>query len=424
MNLSDSEIVRSILLSNGMTNVLSLDKADVILLNTCSIRDNAEDRIFKRIDFIHHFLKKNKKKAIIGILGCMSERLKDKLFAFSNAVSLVVGPDEYRKMPEIIKTAMEGGNEIAVDLSLVETYGDIIPSRDSNLLAWVSIMRGCNNFCSYCVVPYTRGRERSRSYISILEEINRLKIKNYKEVTLLGQNVNSYNDAGKRFPELLSDIASIAPDMRIRFVTSHPRDMSDDLIEVIAKYDNICKYIHLPIQSGSNRILKDMNRHYTVEHFMNLIDKIRSAIPNCAISTDVIAGYPIETLEDHKCTLSIMKEVRFDSAYMFKYSSREGTKSAKMYDEVSEEEKIRRLNEIIEQQNKISREKNNEDIGKEFEILVETPSKKNKLEWTGRTDTNKVVIFDNKILKHKAGDIIKLKINRATSATLFGSIIN
>lgn len=423
MNVSDSEIVKSILLSDGIT-AASLDDANIILLNTCSVRDNAEERVLNRIDTLHHILRKRKQNAVIGVIGCMAERLKDKLFDSLNAVSIVVGPDEYKKLPELARNALEGHNGLAIELSMEETYSDIIPARNSDIFAWVSIMRGCNNFCSYCVVPYTRGRERSRTVESILKEINLLKEENFKEVTLLGQNVNSYNDNGVRFPDLLRKIAEIIPEMRIRFVTSHPRDMSDALIETIAQYDNICNYIHLPLQSGSNRILKDMNRRYTVEHFFELIDKIRRLIPHCALSTDVIAGYPIETLEDHQATLDAMKQVRFDSAFMFKYSPREGTRAAKMNDEVPEEEKIRRLNEIIEQQNQISREKNEEEIGRIFEILVEAPSKKNILEWAGRTDTNKLVIFNNKEKKYKQGDLIKIKVIRSTGATLFGEVIN
>lgn len=423
MNLNDTEIVKSIMTASGASVASELAMANVILLNTCSVRDNAEERILNRIDFLHHFLKKQKRNAVIGVIGCMAERLKGKLFELSDFVSIVVGPDEYRKLPEIASNALKGSKDIAVELSKTETYSDILPLRKSGFSAWLSIMRGCNNFCSYCIVPYTRGRERSRDTVSILNEIDNLITNNFKEVTLLGQNVNSYNFNDTTFPKLLETIAIRAPKMRIRFITSHPRDMSDELIETIAKYDNICNYVHLALQSGSDRILKEMNRRYTVEHFLDLVTKLREAIPNCAISTDVIAGYPTETEEDHKDTLNLMQKIRFDSAFMFKYSPREGTKAANIIDNVPEEEKVRRLNEIINLQNNISREKNALEVGKIVEILVENPSRKNTDDWVGRTDTNKVVIFNNKNKKYQEGDFLNLKINKTTSATLFGETI-
>jgi tRNA-2-methylthio-N6-dimethylallyladenosine synthase len=442
MNLNDTQIVQSLMIESGYTIANSIDTADIVLLNTCSVRDNAEEKIRNRIETLYHIFKKRKTKTILGVIGCMAERLQEKLFASNQVVSLVVGPDEYRKLPELARLAFEGENGIAVDLSKIETYNDVIPLRIDGLTAWVSIMRGCNNFCSYCVVPYTRGRERSRPFESIVEEVKRLNNQGFKEVTLLGQNVNSYsksatilNDATQEeitnnsnklksdFPELLETIAKAVPEMRIRFLTSHPKDFSFELIQTIAKYNNICNYIHLPIQSGSNRILDLMNRRYTVEKYLNLIEQIKQAIPDCVISTDVIAGFPSETIEEHNATLAVMRKIRYGSAFMFKYSPREGTKSFEIENDVSDEEKIKRLNEIIDLQNKISFEENQKEIGKSFEILVENPSKKNKSEWFGRTKSAKLVVFDNSENKYKIGDLLNVKINKATSATLLGNII-
>ena len=355
-------------------------------------------------------------------MGCMAERLHEELIKYNNIVSIVVGPDEYRKMPELMEQALSGTKAVAVELSKVETYDDIIPLRTEGVNAWLSIMRGCNNFCTYCVVPYTRGRERSRPYTSILGEVLRLAKQGFKEITLLGQNVNSYNDEsmGKHFPELLEDCAKAAPEVRFRYMTSHPRDMSDDLIRVMAENDNVCKFIHLPIQSGSDRILDMMNRRYTTEHYLAKIDKIKAAMPGIALSTDIIAGFPGETEEDHQMTMELMRKVGYSGAFMFKYSPRENTKAWDMPDNVPEDVKLRRLAEIIEQQGAISKELNKAEKGKIHVVLAERISKRNPKEWVGRTDTNKLVIFDNSAAKYKAGDYVTVKITRTGSATLFG----
>lgn len=423
MNLSDTEIVSRIVTNAGYELVNSPKKANVILLNTCSVRENAERKIKERLFTLKKF-KLNEYPVVIGILGCMAERLRTKLVENSSVVDLVVGPDEYRKVPDLIQKAITGEKGIAVKLSRVETYDDIEPLRKEGISAWLSIMRGCDKFCSFCVVPYTRGRERSRKLQSIIDEVKKLWDEGFKEVTLLGQNVNSYKcpETNSDFADLLRQCAINVPQMRIRFITSHPQDMSDKLIETIAEYENICKYIHLPIQSGSNRILELMNRNYTYEHYLNRIRKIRETMPQCALSTDIIAGFPTETIEDHEATLRALEEIRFDGAYMFRYSPREHTKAYKMVDDVPEKEKIRRLNEIIDLQNRISREINLTEHGKIHLVLVEGPSKKNKKVWQGRTDTNKVVIFEPKE-NTRIGEIIKVKINNSTSATLFGEIV-
>lgn len=423
MNLSDTEIVSRIVTNAGYELVNSPKKANVILLNTCSVRENAERKIKERLFTLKKF-KLNEYPVVIGILGCMAERLRTKLVENSSVVDLVVGPDEYRKVPDLIQKAITGEKGIAVKLSRVETYDDIEPLRKEGISAWLSIMRGCDKFCSFCVVPYTRGRERSRKLQSIVDEVKKLWDEGLKEVTLLGQNVNSYKcpETNSDFADLLRQCAINVPQMRIRFITSHPQDMSDKLIETIAEYENICKYIHLPIQSGSNRILELMNRNYTYEHYLNRIRKIRETMPQCALSTDIIAGFPTETIEDHEATLRALEEIRFDGAYMFRYSPREHTKAYKMVDDVPEKEKIRRLNEIIDLQNRISREINLTEHGKIHLVLVEGPSKKNKKVWQGRTDTNKVVIFEPKE-NTRIGEIIKVKINNSTSATLFGEIV-
>ncbi|HRS01597.1 MAG TPA: tRNA (N6-isopentenyl adenosine(37)-C2)-methylthiotransferase MiaB [Bacteroidota bacterium] len=425
MNIYDTELIGGILTNDGNYTITNLiDDADVILLNTCSVRENAEKTIYNRLMHLKHYRKSNS-DLVIGIIGCMAERLRNDIFEKYDLVKLVIGPDEYRNAPELIRKSLSGEKGIAVRLSRVETYEDIEPLRMNGISAWLAIMRGCNHFCSYCVVPYTRGRERSRSKDSIIYEIKSLDDKGYKEVTLLGQNVNSYKDTGSNidFPNLLREVAKAAPSMRIRFLTSHPLDMSDDLIYAMSEYDNICHYLHLPFQSGSDRILRLMNRDYTREHYLNRIAKIREIIPDCALSTDIIAGFPSETIEDHLQTLDLMRNVEFDGAFMFKYSARQGTKAYNMDDDVPESEKIARLNEIINIQNKISYKKNQLEIGKSYEILVEGKSKKNPSEWMGRTKSNKVVIFDNTKLNSNAGDLIDVKIYKANSATLFGSIL-
>lgn len=421
MNLADSELIMGILKNQGYELTNELERANVILLNTCSVRENAEEKIFHRLDHLKR-IKKNNPSAVIGILGCMAERLRKNLIDEKRIVDVVVGPDEYRRLPEYLELAFGGEKGIGVKLSRTETYEDIEPYREDGISAWIAVMRGCDKFCSFCVVPFTRGRERSRSLLSVVKEVEKLSERGFKEVTLLGQNVNSYNDNGKDFADLLKAVASVDKNMRIRFTTSHPQDMSDKLLHTIAEHSNICNYIHLPVQSGSNRILELMNRSYTIEHYLNLIEKARKIIPGVSFSTDIIAGFPTETEEDHQMTLNVMKEIRYDGAYMFKYSPREGTKAYNMKDDVPEEIKLRRLNEIIELQQKISYEINQDLIGKEEIILVEGLSKKSDQFYSGRTDTNKVVIIPKKD-NINIGDYVKVKITRATSATLFGEAI-
>lgn len=435
MNQADSGIVAKVLKENNF-NLVSTDKqADVILINTCAVRDNAEKRIHNRVHDLQS-LKKKKTYLQIGILGCMAERLKDSLVK-EDKVDIVAGPDSYRKIAELIDNATKQYKQkhdeeslrqrVDVELSKEETYEDIIPIElnTDGISAFISIMRGCENFCSYCVVPYTRGRERSRSPQGIVEQAENLFLQGYKDITLLGQNVNSYiyeeNGEKINFAKLIEKVAQVNPLLRVRFATSHPKDISEELIDTIAKYDNICKYIHLPVQSGSNRMLEKMNRKYTVEDYKQKIEMIREKIPDCALSTDVIAGFCSETIEDHRATMDIMSWVGYDSAYMFKYSERPGTLAAKKFDDdVSEEEKIRRLNEIIDLQRDLSLQSNRKDIGKTFEVLVEGMSKRDENKYFGRTSQNKVVIFDRQ--DTKKGDYIKVKIDDCTSATLFGSI--
>ena len=421
MNLADSEIVLGILKCNGYEVTKEIGKADVVLLNTCSVRDNAEQRIYGRLGNISN-LKNINPNLVVGILGCMAERLRKDLVDDKKIVDLVVGPDEYRHLPEYINIAFNGNKGIGIKLSRTETYDDIIPFREDGLQAWISVMRGCDKFCSFCVVPFTRGRERSRSLNSIIEEVKQLSKRGFREVTLLGQNVNSYNDNGNDFADLLSAVASIDKSIRVRFTTSHPQDLSDKLLYTIAEHPGLCNYIHLPVQSGSDRILDLMNRTYTINHYLSLIEKARSIIPGVSFSTDIISGFPSETYEDHLMTLEIMSKVRYDGAYMFKYSPREGTKAFKMDDDIPEEVKSKRLQEIIDLQQKISYEINQELIGKEEIILIEGFSKKSDQFLAGRSDTNKVVIIpiDPNI---REGDYVRVKINRATSATLFGSAV-
>jgi tRNA-2-methylthio-N6-dimethylallyladenosine synthase len=418
MNVADSELVMSILVDNGYEMTKEIEEANVILLNTCSVRENAEQRIYGRLGNIKK-IKASHSGTVIGVLGCMAERLRENLIEKQNVVDVVVGPDEYRNLPRYLDEAFAGGKGIGVRLSKTETYDDIIPYREDGLSAWISVMRGCDKFCTYCVVPFTRGRERSRSLESVVNEVKILSRRGFKEVTLLGQNVNSYNDNGNDFADLLEAVAAVDRSIRVRFTTSHPQDLSDKLLYTIAKNFNVCNYIHLPVQSGSNRILELMNRSYTVEHYLNLIEKARKIIPGVSFSTDIIAGFPTETEDDHRATLDVLKQVRYDGAYMFKYSPREGTKAYKMKDDVPEEVKIRRLNEIINLQQRISYEKNQELIGTEEIVLVEGFSRKSKEFFAGRTDTNKVVIFPASE-EYSRGDYIRVEIKRATSATLFG----
>lgn len=423
MNVADSEVVASIMQMDGYEMTDKIEEADAIFVNTCSVRDNAEQKIYGRLQYFQS-LKRKKKSLIIGVLGCMAERVKEELIEVHKA-DLVVGPDAYLDLPNLVGAVEKGEKAINVELSTQETYKDVIPLKlgGVHISGFVSIMRGCNNFCTYCIVPYTRGRERSRDIDSILNEIRDMRDQGFKEVTLLGQNVNSYlfEKEGETisFPVLLERVALEAPEMRIRFTTSHPKDMSDDTLRVIAKYDNICKMIHLPAQSGSSRILKVMNRKYTREWYLDRIAAIRRIIPDCAISTDLFCGFHSETEEDYQETLTLMREVGYDSAFLFKYSERPGTYASKnLPDTVSEEEKVRRLQGMIDLQNQLSEESNKRDIGKVFEVLIEGFSKRSREQLFGRTSQNKVVIFDKK--NYRVGQFIKVKINRASSATLFG----
>lgn len=425
MNQSDTEIVSSLLQSSGYHLLTSPVGADAILLNTCSVRDNAENKIHERINHLKQY-KRKKKKLVVGILGCMAERLKEKLLDEKDMVGLVVGPDEYRKLPEILENVLHGEQGIAVKLSRVETYDDIEPLREDGISAFISIMRGCNNFCSYCVVPYTRGRERSRDKRTIIAEVLKLKNRGFREISLLGQNVNSYKDTetGTDFPTLMEELADLTPEIRFRFTTSHPKDISDELIKVMSEYDNICKHLHLPVQSGSSRVLEMMNRGYSAEQYLAKIEKIKALMPNISLSTDIIAGYPGETIEDHQQTLELMRKVRYDGAFMFKYSPREGTKAFDIEDDVTEEEKVRRLNEIIELQQQIAKENNQAEIGRIHTVLTENVSRRSDKEWKGRTDTNKSVVFpipDD--LDIAEGQYYQVKIVSAGPNTLKGELV-
>ena len=424
MNVSDSEVVSSLLANEGYEFTDDIESADVILVNTCSVRENAETRIYGRLGEFKR-MKANRPEVVVGVLGCMAERLRSKLSSekakgVGQAIDLVVGPDEYRKVPELIYNAWHGEKGIAVQLSRVETYDDIIPLRTNGISAWLTVMRGCDKFCTFCVVPFTRGRERSRTLASIVKEVEQLSAKGFKEVTLLGQNVNSYLDGNHDFADLMKAVAMVDPSIRVRFTTSHPQDMSDKLINAIAENENISKFIHLPVQSGSERILELMNRTYTRAHYMRLVEKIKNLMPEATWSTDIIAGFPTETDEDHRQTIDLMKEVGYDGAFMFKYSPRENTPAFKMADDIDEATKTARIDEIVRLQTDISLKKNQADIGKTFEILVEGESKKSNEEWMGRTDGSKTVIFPRG--EFKVGDYISVKVNRANSATLFGTV--
>ncbi len=423
MNVADSETVASIMKIAGYDACDSADQADAIFLNTCSIRYNAEQKIIHRLNALHAERNKNR-KFLIGVLGCMAERAKQNLIDNHHA-DIVAGPDSYLRLPELVAEAENGGKAIDVELSLTETYQDIIPQRicGNRISGFVSITRGCNNFCHYCIVPYTRGRERSRSIDSIRQEVRDLKEKNYKEVTLLGQNVNSYrseyNGRTIQFPDLLRMVADAVPELRIRFTTSHPKDMSDDTLQAIAEMPNICRHIHLPVQSGSNNILKTMNRKYTREWYLDRVDAIRRIIPDCGLSTDMFCGYCGETEEDHQQSLSLMRTCAFDSAFLFKYSQRPGTYAARHFeDNVPEETKIHRLEEMIALQNELSAESNRRDIGKTFQVLIEGRSKRSAEQLYGRTEQNKVVVFDRK--DHRIGELANIHITDSSSATLKG----
>lgn len=431
MNVADSEVVASILGMAGYEMTDRIEDADAILLNTCSIRDNAEQKIVSRLNYLASLRRKQRdRQLIIGVIGCMAERVRDSLIS-NHGVDVVAGPDAYMSLPELFASAETGNKAINVDLSTTETYRDVIPSRitGNRVSGFISIMRGCNNFCSYCIVPYTRGRERSRSVDSILNELCDLRSRGFKEVTLLGQNVNSYNYSSSEtgetydFARLLATVAEAAPDMRIRFTTSHPKDMSDETIETIARYDNICKHIHLPVQSGSNKVLRDMNRKYTREWYLDRIAAIKRIIPGCGISTDMFTGFYNESEEDFQETLSLMREVGFDSSFMFKYSERPGTLASKhMPDNIPEEVKIDRLNRMIALQNELSAESNRRDIGYEFEVLVEGVSKRSTEQWVGRTSQNKTAVFPRG--SFKIGDLVKVRVVDSSSATLICELAN
>ena len=425
MNVADSEVVASVMQMADYETTENIDEADAVFLNTCSVRDNAEQKIYHRLEALNALRRKH--PLIIGVLGCMAERVKEDLLE-NHHCDLVAGPDAYLSLPDLIAQAETGHKAMNIELSTSETYKDVVPQRiglGHKIGGYVSIMRGCNNFCHYCIVPYTRGRERSRDVESILREVRDLRDRGFKEVTLLGQNVNSYqfrvqsSEIIVDFPQLLRRVAEEAPEMRVRFTTSHPKDMSDETLQVIAEMTNVCKHIHLPVQSGSDRILKLMNRKYTREWYLDRVAAIRRIIPDCGLSTDIFVGYHSETEEDHQLSLDLMREVGYDSAFMFKYSERPGTYASKhLPDDVPEEEKIRRLNELIALQTEISAQQNKKDEGKEFEVLVEGFSKRSRSQLCGRTEQNKMVVFDKG--NHHIGETVRVKITNSTSATLFG----
>ena len=425
MNVADSEVVASVMQMAGYESCDDIKEADAVFLNTCSVRDNAEQKIYNRLDTLDAERRKGH-KMIIGVLGCMAERVKEDLLQNHHA-DLVAGPDSYLSLPDLVAQAETGHKAINIELSTSETYRDIVPQRlhGAKIGGYVSIMRGCNNFCHYCIVPYTRGRERSRDIESILREVRDLRDRGYKEVTLLGQNVNSYmirnekSEIRNDFPSLLRAVALEAPEMRIRFTTSHPKDMSDETLRVIAEIPNVCKHIHLPVQSGSNRILKLMNRKYTREWYLDRVAAIRRIIPDCGLSTDIFVGYHSETEEDHQLSLSLMREVGYDSAFMFKYSGRPGTYASKhLPDDVPEDVKIRRLNELIHLQTEMSAIANKKDEGKEFDVLVEGFSKRSREQLCGRTEQNKMVVFNKG--NHHIGETVRVRITGSSSATLLG----
>ncbi len=421
MNVADSEVVASVMKMAGYDTVENIDEADAVFLNTCSVRDNAEQKIFHRLDALDAM--RRKRPMIIGLLGCMAERVKEDLLEHHHC-DLVAGPDAYLSLPDLIAQAETGHKAINIELSTSETYKDVVPQRlhGAKIGGFVSIMRGCNNFCHYCIVPYTRGRERSRDVESILREVRDLCDRGFKEVTLLGQNVNSYHFEDVDFPILLRRVAEEVPTMRVRFTTSHPKDMSDETLHVIAEMPNVCKHIHLPVQSGSDRILKLMNRKYTREWYMDRVAAIRRIIPDCGLSTDIFVGYHSETEEDHQLSLSLMREVGYDSAFMFKYSERPGTYASKhLPDDVPEAEKIRRLNELIALQTEQSAIANKRDEGKEFDVLLESFSKRSREQLMGRTEQNKAVVVEKGT--HHIGETVRVRIIGSTSATLLGEIV-
>ena len=424
MNVADSEVIASVMKMAGYDTAPSAEEADAIFLNTCSVRDNAEQKILNRLEALRA-LRKKRPHLIVGVVGCMAERVKDELIE-RHGVNLVAGPDAYLSLPDLMAAAEAGEKAINVELSTTETYRDVVPRHigAARISGFVSIMRGCNNFCTYCIVPYTRGRERSRDVESILREAKDLQAHGFKEVTLLGQNVNSYRFTREdgtvvTFPELLRTVARAVPDMRVRFTTSHPKDMSDETLHVIADEPNVCRHIHLPVQSGSSRILKLMNRKYDREWYLERVAAIRRIIPDCGLSTDIFCGFPGETEEDHQLSLSLMEECRYDSAFMFKYSERPGTYASRhLPDDVPEEVKIRRLNEIIALQNRLSAEANARCVGRTYEVLVEGVSKRSREQLFGRTEQNRVVVFDRGT--HRIGDRVQVRVTESSSATLKG----
>ncbi len=424
MNVADTEVVLSVLHKAGYTPTAILGEADVAFMNTCAIRENAEDKVWNRL---RHWrgAKRRKPKMVMGVLGCMAEHLrKDLLKSKDNIIDLVIGPDEYRKLPALIEATRDSGeNGIAIKLSRTETYDDILPFRAEGITAYISVMRGCDKFCTFCVVPFTRGRERSRTLSSVVDECKQLEQQGFKEITLLGQNVNSYEDEGKDFSDLLAACAKAVPTIRLRYTTSHPQDFDQKLIDTMASHDNICKFIHLPIQSGSDRILKLMNRTYTRAHYMSIMEKIKMAMPTAALSTDIIVGFCTETLEDHLQTMGVMREVEYEGAYMFNYSPRPNTKAFEtLPDDVPSDEKSRRLAQIIAMQHKIAEQKNLLEIGCEHTILVEGRSKKSADDWKGRTDTNKIVVFPR--IDAEVGEYRKIRVLRSNSATLISELID
>ncbi len=424
MNFADSEVVGAILREAGHNIVTNLEEATFILINTCAIRDNAEQRVRHRVRELRAV--QNRQHGLrIGILGCMAERLQSRLMTEEDNLSLVCGPDAYRSLPDLIAQVRKGTKAAEIELSTTETYDDIEPVRlgSNGISAYISIMRGCQNYCSYCVVPYTRGRERSRNPQTIIDEARALFDKGYREVTLLGQNVNSYNCSDATFPELMDRVASIDPLLRVRFATSHPKDLSDSLLEVMAAHPNICRCIHLPVQSGSNHMLKAMNRKYTVEWYLDRVDSIRRHMPDCSITTDVIAGFSGETLEDHEATLELFRRVRYDYAFMFKYSEREGTYASRhMPDDIPDAEKTRRLNEIIALQGQIALENNKLEIGREYEVLIEGESHRSAEQLFGRNSQNKVIVFDRQ--DAQPGTYRRVQVDTCTAATLIGKLTN
>jgi len=420
MNVSDSEVVANLLQTSGYSKTEDIQSADVIFLNTCAIREKAEETVMNRLDSLH-FLKRKNPNLLLGVLGCMAKNLKDVLLETRPYVDVILGPDSYRRIPEILDSRKSSDHFVDTRLSKFEVYDDLFPSRMEGINAWISIMRGCDKFCTFCIVPFTRGRERSRSVQSIISEVENAVSKGFVEITLLGQNVNSYKTPEGSFAELLSEVASVKGVQRVRYTSPHPQDMTDDVLQVMSENNNICNYIHLPLQSGADRILSRMNRTYSRKEFLDLVVKIREYMPNCAISTDIIVGFPGESDQDFKDTMSVVEEVRFNFSYMFKYSSRPGTKAAEYSDQISEKIKQDRLQELINRQKEITLEVNRGYIGQDLQVIVEKESKKSSSQWSGRTEGNTWVIFDKMSFEPK--DLVTLRIDNAQGVSLFGTPI-